>query len=620
MRLSEAQSEAVRHFNGPCMVLAGPGSGKTAVITRRMRHLITERGVSPDKMLVITFSRAAASEMKRRFLNLMSERSLPVTIGTFHGVYYSVLKWAYRLKGDCFLDENEKKRMLYHIARREEVKEADAPDEDAAEFISDLAADISALKNTLKDLKDYEPLSCDRETFIRIYERYENRRADLKKLDFDDMLTQTLKLFSRRSDVLNLWREKFKYILIDEFQDINKAQYEVIKLLAEPLRNLFVVGDDDQSIYSFRGSDPKIMLNFPNDYPETKRILLGVNYRCDRDITRAATSVISRNAGRFEKKIISAGEDAGEVKIIRAKDAVGENAAVARLIKELTKSKVSLSDVAVLQRTTAGALSFAKVCAEYNIPVRAKGKKTDIYGHFIAKDMVSYMKMALGDRSRGLFLRVMNRPERGIARKDIDDENIDFDALIKLYDVIDPAAADNIRILKEDLYNISLAAPYAAVWYIRKKMNYDGFLGEYLKSRGLKEDEFDGITERIGKDAEKFSSLPEWINFAENAGEVRDDKDTDGTGDAQNTYNAGDALNVMTMHACKGLEFDTVFIMGVNEKMIPYKKAVLDADIEEERRLFYVAMTRAKKRLYLTYAKERKGKKAKASRFLDEIS
>ena len=298
MSLNQAQKKAAAHAEGPCLVLAGPGSGKTMTIVNRIKYLIEKRKVKPEQILVVTFTRFAASEMRSRLCSLMGRRDLPVTMGTFHGIYYGILKWAYRMGPENILSENEKYQILRGVVSEQKMEVFDEED-----FLKDIAAEIGKIKNNRLDVEEFVSEKCSADAFRNIYRGFEERRKQLRKIDFDDMLVLCYELFRSRPDVLAMWQKKFRYILIDEFQDINRIQYDVIRMLAAPEDNLFVVGDDDQAIYGFRGADSGLMFRFLEDYPGAEQILLGMNYRSSGNIVTNSLKVICNNEKRFDKDL-----------------------------------------------------------------------------------------------------------------------------------------------------------------------------------------------------------------------------------------------------------------------------------------------------------------------------
>ena len=606
MSLNQAQMKAISHKSGPCMVLAGPGSGKTTVITKRIEYLIQKHKVNPEEILVITFSKAASKEMRERFHRLNPEQRYPVTFGTFHGIYYGILKWAYKLDAKNIFSEEEKFQLLYQIVERLSVDM-----EDEKEFIQEVAGEISVVKNNQLSIASYDSASCEAPLFRKIYVEYEKERKAKRKVDFDDMLVLTYQLFVNRPDVLRMWQKKYKYILVDEFQDVNQVQYDVVRMLAAPENNLFIVGDDDQSIYRFRGAKPEIMLNFPKDYPETKQFILDVNYRSTKAIVNSAARVIRHNKSRFEKKIITLNEQGAPVHIQEVKHPIEESKYVIREIQKALAQGIPAKEIAVLFRTNIEARTLVESCMEYNLPFQMKEHFPNLYEHFIGRNLITYMKMALGDRSRKAFLEIMNRPNRYIGRDSVEKGESTFESLRKFY--IDKEwMQDRIDQFELDLRIIQRMTPYGAIQYIRKHVGYDEFLAEYAAKRKIKLEELNEVLMEIEERAKAFKTIEEWFAHIEEYSaelkrqiEYRDDKK--------------DAVSLMTMHGAKGLEFHTVFIVGANEGICPYKKADTKEELEEERRMFYVAMTRAKEKLIITYAKERNGKRMEQSRYVSEV-
>lgn len=606
MSLNPSQVQAVIHKDGPCMVLAGPGSGKTLTITKRIEYLIGKHHVSPEEILVITFTKAASIEMKERFVRLCGQKAGPVTFGTFHGIYYGILKWAYRMNASNILSEEQKYQLLKQVIGRMEIDIDDEKD-----FLQGIAGEIGNIKNNQIPLAEYESLNCSEEVFREIFEQYEKERKRLKKIDFDDMLVLVYELFKKRPDILSLWQRKFRYILIDEFQDINQVQYDVIRMLAAPENNLFIVGDDDQSIYRFRGARPDIMLGFKKDYPDTKEILLDVNYRSTKAIVNGAARVIRHNVNRYPKQIITTNEQGETVHIQEVRHPIEESKYVVSQIQEAKKRGIPSSEIAVLFRTNVEARALAETFMEYNMPFRMKERMPNLYEHFIAQDLTTYLKMALGDRSRKSFLAIMNRPNRYIGRDSVEGTTISFESLRKFYCDKD-WMLDRIDQLEVDFRILKNMAPYGAIQYIRKHIGYDEFLKEYAAFRKINMEDLKEVLREIEERAKAFRTIEEWFTHIEEYSEElkrqSQQKETD-----------PEAITFMTMHGSKGLEFDLVFIIGANETITPYKKAETKEEVEEERRMFYVAMTRARKKLIISYTKERNGKSMAQSRFVGEL-
>lgn len=606
MSLNPSQVQAVIHKDGPCMVLAGPGSGKTLTITKRIEYLIGKHHVSPEEILVITFTKAASIEMKERFVRLCGQKAGPVTFGTFHGIYYGILKWAYRMNASNILSEEQKYQLLKQVIGRMEIDIDDEKD-----FLQGIAGEIGNIKNNQIPLAEYESLNCSEEVFREIFEQYEKERKRLKKIDFDDMLVLVYELFKKRPDILSMWQRKFRYILIDEFQDINQVQYDVIRMLAAPENNLFIVGDDDQSIYRFRGARPDIMLGFKKDYPDTKEILLDVNYRSTKAIVNGAARVIRHNVNRYPKQIITTNEQGETVHIQEVRHPIEESKYVVSQIQEAKKRGIPYSEIAVLFRTNVEARALAETFMEYNMPFRMKERMPNLYEHFIAQDLTTYLKMALGDRSRKSFLAIMNRPNRYIGRDSVEGTTISFESLRKFYCDKD-WMLDRIDQLEVDFRILKNMAPYGAIQYIRKHIGYDEFLKEYAAFRKINMEDLKEVLREIEERAKAFRTIEEWFTHIEEYSEElkrqSQQKETD-----------PEAITFMTMHGSKGLEFDLVFIIGANETITPYKKAETKEEVEEERRMFYVAMTRARKKLIISYTKERNGKSMAQSRFVGEL-
>ena len=606
MGFNEAQTKAICHKNGPAMVLAGPGSGKTLVITRRVEYLIKKYGVRPEQILVITFTKAAAKEMRERFAKITKDDRFPVTFGTFHGIYYGILKWAYRMNASNIFSEEEKMMLL-----REVIAGMELEIEDEKEFLQGIASEIGQIKNNRLSLEEYESSNCSDQMFRQIYEEYERRRKLLKKIDFDDMLVLCYELFQKRPDILQMWQKKFQYILIDEFQDINQVQYDVIRMLALPENNLFIVGDDDQSIYRFRGARPEIMLGFSKDYPNAKSIILDVNYRSTKAVVSAARRVIERNKNRYQKEIITVNEQGDNVHIQEVRHPVEESHYVREQIAKAVAAGTEPSQIAVLYRTNTEPRALVETFMEYHIPFQMKEHLPNLYEHFIGRDFQSYMRMALGGRDRGDFLMIMNRPNRYIGRDSVDRGEISFENLRKYYMEKD-WMVDRIDQLEVDLKVIRRMTPYAAIQYIRKSVGYDLFLNEYAIKRKMKLEDLQELIREMEERAKEFKTIEEWFDHIEKyTEELRMQAVT-------RTENRN-AVSLMTFHAAKGLEYDTVFIIGANEDVTPYKKAELAEEMEEERRMFYVAMTRAKKHLTISYVREKNGKAMEQSRFLGEL-
>lgn len=609
MSLNHAQTEAVAHNKGPCMVLAGPGSGKTLTIAKRIEYLIMKHKVRPEEILVITFTKYAAWEMKNRTRSICGPSSYAVTFGTFHGIYYGILKWAYRLNQSNLLSDEEKYRILREILPGIDWDQEPEADEEK-DYLQELAIEIGNVKNNCMDIEEYEPVKYTTEKFRKLYRTYEETKKKYRKIDFEDMLIQCRDLFMKRPDILKKWQEKFQYILVDEFQDVNQAQYDVVRMLAAPQDNLFVVGDDDQSVYGFRGAKPGIMMEFMKDYPKARQILLDVNYRSSGYIVKGALRVIGNNKIRFEKKIEAFRKPDETVHVQEVKDPVQEAEYVLGRIREYRKKGVSYTEMAVLYRTNVDARAMSELMTEYQIPFVMKEHLNNIYEHFIALDMISYLRLSQGEYDRKYFLQIANRPNRYLTRESMKTGNVSYESLRRYYRDKD-WMVDRIDQLEWDMKMICDKTPYAAIQYIRKRMGYDEFLKEYAAYRKISSEDLFALLEEIWQNSKGYGTIKEWFEHIESYGKMLKE---------QNKKNGEkEGVNLMTMHAAKGLEFDTVFVIEANEGSCPYKKATADEEIEEERRLFYVAMTRAKRKLVISYVKEKNGKDLLPSRFVSEL-
>ena len=604
MQVSNAQHQAITHGAGPAIVLAGPGSGKTLVITQRVRYLIEAYHVRPQEILVITFTKAAAQEMQSRFQALSRQRG--VTFGTFHAVFFHILKYAYHYSAANILTEEKKYQILQRL-----LSESGLHFEDEKETLSEIASEISVVKNEQIPLEHYYSKSCPEEVFRGFYRKYEevHRREGL--LDFDDRMTMTYELLTQRADILAAWQRHYRYILVDEFQDINLLQYAILRLLADPERNLFIVGDDDQSIYRFRGAKPEIMLNFPKDYPDAKQIVLDRNFRSVASVIRAAQLVIRENTKRFAKRAVHVRKGQGQIDIREFSGQEHESLYLIKKVQESLAGGMPPNEIAVLYRTNQGARPYAERLMEFNIPFEMRDALPNIYEHWIAKDLFAYLHLARERLDRAEFLQVMNRPKRYIARDAIDAKVISLETLRTYYEDKD-WMLDRIDRLELDLRMLKDMAPYAAVNYIRYGMNYEEYLQEYAKARRMKPEELTDILDEIQDGCRPFKTVEAWYEhltaYKERLLEQRGKKERD-----------PDAITLATLHSAKGLEFQEVFLVDVNEGTIPHRKASMEADLEEERRLFYVGMTRAKDRLHLFYVRERYGKRVEPSVFLEPL-
>ena len=588
------------------MVLAGPGSGKTLVITWRVRWLIEQMGIHPGNILIITFTRAAAAEMKKRFQQFEGMKEAPVTFGTFHSVFFMILRYAYHYTGASIVKEEARRRYI-----RDAAQSLDLEMEDENDFISNVLNEISYVKGEMISLDYYHSAVCSDDVFAGLYQAYEQglRRENL--IDFDDMLVFCHDLLKNRSDILSMWQQKFRYILIDEFQDINRVQYQIVKMLAGKDQNLFIVGDDDQSIYRFRGAKPEIMLGFQKDFPEASRVVLDVNYRSSAEIVESSRNLILHNSRRFEKEIKAVRGSKSPVTCRTFENVYEECMDILKAVAFYQGKGIPLEEMAVIYRTNTQPRQLLGKLMEFNIPFQMRDMIPNVFDHWISRNIMAYLRLALGERDRGLFLQIMNRPKRYISRNMLDQPTVSFTSLKRqaygkkwLFEKIDQ--------LEMDLTLIRAMEPYEAIQYIRRGVGYEEYLKEYALSRNIHLDSLTEVLDEVTESARDYHSFEEWFAYIEDYGEEL-------ARQAHRNRENKKGLTLTTMHSSKGLEYEVVFVIDSNEGVTPHKKAVKEADLEEERRLYYVAMTRAKTYLFLYSVKELYQKEVMLSRYIGEI-
>lgn len=631
-----AQREAISFKDGTACVLAGPGSGKTTVITHRVKKLVEDYRIPPEHILVITFTRAAANEMMQRFYSLCRHGGAAVTFGTFHAVFFTILKHAYHYTAASVITPDRQREFILECLRMLSLEYVCEE-----EVVNNVLSEISTVKNGCVSLKEYEPLSCSKAGFVKIFNEYNDMLIRKRLLDFDDMVLETLKLFNNRPDYLSAWQKKYSYILIDEFQDINQAQFDVIKLLTGKNGNLFVVGDDDQSIYGFRGSKPEIMLRFKESFPDARMISMNINYRSNEAIVNTARSLIEINQSRYVKDLKAFfsylpkdREDYCSVTVYETDDLETEKNTLFREIDKLHNQGIDYGEIAVLARTNTLCNLFMNKLTAEGIPCVSDVKIKNIYKTWVGQDIISYLRMGLGERRRNIVLRIVNKPTRYITREFIP-EVFSFEGLRDIYSENSYKESfrynsgfcqdmlDRISDFQFDIMMLGKLSPFAAVNYIRKSIGYDDYLEDYIREHKADREEIIGLCEEITEQSRRFTSVKEWLthignSFNEdmnkrNGREIIKDKNI-------NYDNNANQIHFHTMHCSKGLEYRYVFITDVCEGIIPYERSSLDCEVEEERRMFYVAMTRAKEKLYLLYPLARYNKNTAVSRFIDEMS
>ena len=616
--LNEEQRKAAEHKEDPCMVLAGPGTGKTTIIVHRLAALIKSKTINPENLLVVTFSKDAAAEMKERFIKFAENHKIAsakqineITFGTFHSVFFRLLRQYENYKLENLLDEGEKFITIKTIARKLQLDFCEDDDR-----ISDVINDIGYFMNTMSDTVDYKPQACSIDEFRAIFENYCTLKQRQNKFDYDDMLTECYYLLKNKKRVLEAVREKYRYILIDEFQDISPVQFETIKLIAEPSNNIFVVGDDDQSIYGFRGAAPGILVEFERLYPNCSKVILKQNYRSTKHILNCALALIDKNKNRYEKKLQPT-KDKGTMPVIASmKDFDEEARFIACKIKELNASGTELSDIAVIYRTNLQSRALVDAFMDHNIPFIAADGAASIYNHWIFKDIIAYLLLAIGMGGEKELTRILNKPKRYISRDSIASAlkyNGDLVSSLITYGNLHTRQVNGLVDFQYCIKKMGSMKVKEAFKYIRSYIGYEEYLKEYASTKGIN---VRGLLEALEEAENAVKNFNEIRDFIDHIQEVETVAKQ-----AKNKTSHDDSVRLLTMHKAKGLEFDVVFIGGAVEGLSPYEgnESLNHETLEEERRLFYVAATRARQQLTICIPKERYNKQVKASRFVDEL-
>lgn len=601
------QIHAISHGTGPMLVLAGPGSGKTTVIIQRIRRLTEKMGVSPYRILVITFTKAAAEQMKTRYAALQGKTG--VMFGTFHSIFFRILRQACGYSLEQVLSEDERRNTMQKL-----VTEARISVQDQEEYIQQFFSQYSLMKNQLQDVSDFVPEGLPKDEFVALTKKFDGWKRRNEKIDFDDMLTECYEVLSQDEKTRKMWQDRFDYILVDEFQDVNRAQYACLQMLAAPKNNLFVVGDDDQSIYGFRGASPSFMLDFPKDFPGTEKVFLDVNYRCSGRIIRLASQVIGTNMSRYEKNI-KGDRDLGErINVFVAKDSGEEAELTAQKIARLLEEGMPIEEIAVIFRTNIQGGAFARALFRRGIPYHLRDGGFHLYDHWIARDLAAYLFLAENRDSDASLLRIVNKPKRYIS-KDllVEAEQMPYGLLRSLHvcPSLQKWQAEHLESLEEDLRQIQKRKPYEALRYVRKVVGYDEYLSDYAAYRKASLSNMIENADEITETAKGTESGTEFVRKMEELSrQMKEQSKQKG-----NTH----GVTLTTFHGAKGLEFGAVFLPSLAEGIIPYEKGRKGSALEEERRLFYVGLTRTRDRLFLSFTENRYEKPLKPSRFLMEM-
>ena len=618
VKLNKNQAQAVAHIDGPCMVLAGPGSGKTRIISQRIVSMVLDHDIPPTRILAISFTKASSLEMKKRTLAYgKDDRLNKVSFGTFHSSFFRILRRYAGVSLEDLLLDLDRFKLVRSILKY--LKISNYNDDD----VLDLLNEISLVKNELVDYRDYDSQSFEQEIFQKAYRLYEDEKKRHGKIDFDDMLIQAYDLLNNDPAILSIVRQVFKYILIDEFQDINRVQFELIRLIAGQENNLFVVGDEDQSIYGFRGARPDFMLEFDQYFPSARHILLDTNYRSSKDIVDLSLGLIKKNKKRHPKDLKAFSKDPARISYIYPKDTDDEARLVADQIFDRVGSQkgADYGDFAVIYRTNRQARAFVDAFMDKRIPFILKDAPKTIYDHWVSLDIIAYLRIAMEIGSGGDWARVINKPFRYISKKSLAkaEASMDFlDCLLNDEDIKD-FQKKNLEDLYIDLNYVRGLSPQYGISYIRTTLDYDRYILDYCHERRIKSQQIVEILDELEAAAGPYRTI---LDFFKHIDQVREEvkKNADKTAGSSLATSADKGVVLTTMHSSKGLEFDNVYIVGVNEGIVPYQLGDdSKLDIEEERRLLYVAITRAKRLLVISSPLKRFGKKIGQSQFLKEL-
>ena len=613
--LNEMQRKAVEKTEGPLLVLAGAGSGKTRVLTTKIAYLIEHNNVNPYNILAITFTNKAAREMKERIEGMLGEVSKGIQISTFHSFGLTIARENYEslglMKNFTILDSDDSLTIIKKI-----MKELNIDTEKVKPKY--VRSQISGAKNEILSPSEYEKFaSTDIEKqVVDVYRIYEQRLKTSNSVDFDDLLIMPINLFRKNPDILDKYQERFRYILIDEYQDTNEAQYILVKMIGSKYKNICVVGDNDQSIYSFRGANYQNILNFEKDYKNAETIMLEENYRSTQNILKVANEVIEKNTKRKDKVLWTENSEGDKVRYYRASDEKDESNFVSQEIEKLIEAGINKSDIAVLYRTNAQSRNIEETLLRKNIPYKVVGS-VYFYNRKEIKDLISYLKLIHNNYDDNSLFRIINVPKRGIGEKTIQNLMERATELNKcVYDVIDSGKELKFKEIIEDIKKEA------------ENCSLTDLIDLILNKTGMKQDLMSDKTiesEIRLENLEEFKSITK--NFEERYGIISLDEFLDEislVSDVEEHKNDNNVVTLMTIHSAKGLEFDYVFIIGMEEGIFPHFNSLMDFNqIEEERRLCYVAITRAKKKLWIINAKRRMlyGKDSinPPSRFLSDI-
>ena len=607
--LNNKQKEAVLATEGPCLVIAGAGSGKTKVLTHKIAYLMSEMYVKPWNILAITFTNKAANEMKERVEKLVGDAAKDMWIGTFHSICVRILrKYIDRLGYDhsfLIFDTSDQKTLIKECMKSLKIDDKMFTDRS-------IMSEISNAKNEMLGPKAYQTKYAGeyrKEIIGKVYEMYQQKLKENNAVDFDDLINHTIKILTENPDALEYYSDKFKYVLVDEYQDTNKAQFTLVTLLASKYGNITVVGDNDQGIYSFRGADITNILNFEKDFPGAKLIKLEQNYRCTGNILKAANAVIKHNENKYEKKLWTENDEGALPTIHKADDEYDEGRFIVQEINHLRREEyMKYSDFTVLYRMNSQSRAIEEILRREGIPYKIVGG-LKFYERKEIKDIISYLRLIYNFSDNISLRRIINEPKRGIGKTSIDNiGEISEQTGLSMFDIIKHAEDYGLNRVKANSMEF-----IQTIEYLRSKieeLSISDLIKETLDKTGyMKALELENTTEAESRIENLEEFLTVAIEFEEEEAEntladflegITLSSDIDGMEDSE------DSVTLMTLHSAKGLEFPVVFLVGLEEGIFPGNKSIGEPkELEEERRLFYVGITRAKQFLYLTCAKRR---------------
>lgn len=610
MLKNEAQEEVIHNVYGQTIVIACPGSGKTTTLLRRINYMIKDEHINPSEIVMITFTKAAADEMRERFAKNYGKNK-GVLFCTIHAFCFMLLKKFGKYENDAVLT-NASDIIFEQIKFNSKIT-------DKMQFVADILTDISVIKNNGIKPSEFDIKCCDdKKMFLQMFKNYEKVKQEQGKLDFDDILIETYKMLKNNKEILDYVRDMYGYIHVDEYQDTNYLQRNIIYLIAGENGNLTVVGDDDQSIYAFRGARPEIMLNFKKDYPYAKEIYMSTNYRSDSDILKYAGNLIAFNKKRFKKDIIACSKNKGKIQHKSFETKEDEVSYVTSRIKQLIEKGINPNDIAILYRTNSQSIPYADGLMSQNIPFKCNESIVSKYSHWIFKDIASYYRMAHGRGTQSDYLNTVNHPQRYMSKVNVKKCKIEVDDMFRVLNNPNQEEWKNEKQLDNIIHYVSILKrlssidePLKFLDYMLRLGDYGDFIDSYSEFRNMDSNDLLSVWRAYENDikSKNIKTFADWSNYA-NRYNLMFNKQR----------NERNGVCLSTMHKSKGLEWKYVFIIDCVEGITPSKKAENIDDIEEERRLFYVAITRAKNDLTLCSFSSSGKTKSKLSRFIVECN